>query len=301
MAEHKRSAVDYRVSGLQSPQRLDKTLRDAFPQWGRKAVGAAITDGSVSVNGKGVWLASWQVRNGDRIRVENPPADLEQPPTFFDPAWLLADDDAIIAVDKPAGLLSESTRWGKGENLWALAQEHFGEALTLFHRLDRDTSGVVLFTRSQKYPEINKTLDALFQQRRVDKLYLALVAYPNELQPEGEIVLPLAEDPNRRDQMRVVRSGGQWAKTRYRLDAPHSNRQPVWLWPETGRTHQLRVHLAHLGAPILGDRLYGDASSAPRLMLHAHRIGLPAGGGMEEVAYEAAIPNPFAQALAIGS
>lgn len=281
----------YTVKGLSAPQRLDKTLRTAFPDWSRKATDAAINDRRVTVNGKPVWLGSWQVRNGDRIVVVDPPTAVERGPRIFDPAWILADTGAIIAIDKPAGLLSESNRWGAGVNLWALAEAHFQTPLTLFHRLDRDTSGVVLLTRSQTYPEINRLLDHAFQQRTVQKTYYALVVSPNRLAEEGEIRLPLDHDPKHRDRMIVVRSGGQWARTLYEVEPSQDTSQAVWLYPETGRAHQLRVHLAAMGAPILGDRLYGDRDSAARLMLHAHRIMLPALADAAEVEFVAPIPT----------
>lgn len=283
----------YTVKGLSAPQRLDKALRAAFPEWSRKATDAAINEKRVSVNGKPVWLGSWQVRNGDKITIAEPPEAIDRGPQAFDATWVLADTGAIIAIDKPAGLLSEANRWGKGVNLWALAEAHFGAPLTLFHRLDRDTSGVVLFTRAQQFPEINRLLDRHFQQRTVRKIYFAHVAYPNRLAEEGEIRLPLDHDPRQRDRMVVVRSGGQWAKTLYKTEPPHNGFQPVWLYPETGRTHQLRVHLAALGAPILGDRLYGEEASAPRLMLHAQSLAIPEQVGNPILEFAAPFPAEF--------
>lgn len=273
-------AVTLTLAGLGAPQRLDRALRDRFPAWGRKAVGEAIYVGRVWVNGKQVWLSSWQVKNGDRIEVRNPPppkaASVEaDPPTAFDPAWLIADAGELLAVNKPSGLLSEPTRWGTGVNLRDLAQRHFGDVI-LFHRLDRDTSGVLLLTRPGK---VNRWLAAVFARREVQKQYVALVRAPAPLPAEGVFTACLAPDEARMDRMVVVAQGGQHATTRFalgeRFAGPLGDVQLVQLWPETGRTHQLRVHLAHAGAPILGDILYGAASTAPRLMLHAWRIALP--------------------------
>lgn len=281
------------VAGLAAPQRLDKTLRAAFPNWSRKETEAAINEKRVRVNGQPIWLGSWQVKNGDKITVTDPPQEIERGPETFDPAWIIADAGEVIAIDKPAGLLSEANRWGKGVNLWALAEAHFGAKLTLFHRLDRDTSGVILFTRNGANAEFNRMLDRQFQQRSVQKTYYAHVAHPNQLAASGEIRKPLGEDPRHEDRMKVVRSGGKWALTRYETLAPRGNFQPVWLHPETGRTHQLRVHLASMGAPILGDRLYGNAATAPRLMLHAHAIMLPGMAGFPEYRFVAPIPREF--------
>jgi len=286
-------SAKYTVKGLSAPQRLDKVLRAAFPDWSRRATDAAINEKRVSVNGKPVWLGSWQVRNGDKIAVADPPEAMERGPQVFDPAWVIADTGAVIAIDKPAGLLSEANRWGKGVNLWALAEAHFNTSLTLFHRLDRDTSGVVLFTRPTEFSEVNRLLAEQFQQRKVQKTYLAHVAFPNRLAAEGEIRLPIDHDPKQRDRVMVVRSGGQWARTLYRTETRRDNVQPVWLYPETGRTHQLRVHLAALGAPILGDRVYGKQDSAPRLMLHAWRVAFTAFGGNGDFSFTAPLPSGF--------
>ncbi|MFO0814464.1 MAG: RluA family pseudouridine synthase [Gemmatales bacterium] len=272
-------------------QRLDQALRHHFPQWGRKEIGRAISMRRVKVNGKVVWLASWKVFRGDTIETEVP-ADVKPVPTAsFDPAWLIADDGDIVAINKPAGLLSAPSRSVHAVNLHDLAKAHFGELL-LFHRLDRDTSGVVLLTRPGR---INKLLDKAFKTREVTKEYRAAVAWPHHLKPEGVIEARLGMDPARRDQMVVVAVGGQHAVTRYELipNMTGRNVQHVRLWPETGRTHQLRVHLAHLGSPILGDRLYGNVHSAKRLMLHAHRLELPALGEKPARTYLAPLPAGF--------
>jgi RluA family pseudouridine synthase len=280
-----------KLTGLDSEVRLDQALRQHFPGWGRKEIGTAISNKRVRVNGKVVWLASWKVHNGDTIEAEVPVEHRPKPAEVFDPRWLIADDGDIVAINKPAGLLSAPSRSVHAVNLHDLAKAHFGELL-LFHRLDRDTSGVVLLTRPGK---INKLLDAAFKTREVTKEYMAVIAWPHQLSASGEINARLDVDPARRDQMIVVPHGGQHALTRYQL-VPHvegSKHQHIQLWPETGRTHQLRVHLAHVGSPILGDRLYGSIHSARRLMLHAHRLELPALGEKGERTFMAELPGDF--------
>lgn len=281
-----------KLAHLPEPLRLDQALRQQFPKWGRKDIGRAISSKRVRVNGKVVWLASWEVMNGDVIEADVPAAFKSHPAEAFDPNWLIADDGDIVAVNKPAGLLVAPSRNPEVVNLHKLAMDRFGK-LILFHRLDRDTSGVVLLTRPGK---INKLLDAAFKTRDVTKEYRAVIAWPHQLKESGEIDIRLEMDPQRRDQMIVVEQGGQHALTRYEL-IPRSNydtrQQHIKLWPETGRTHQLRVHLAHLGSPILGDRLYGRESSAKRLMLHSHRLELPALGEKPERCYVAPLPEGF--------
>ena len=279
------------IQGLTKPTRLDRALRDRFPAWGRQAIQQLISAQKVRVNGKAVWLASWQINNGDKLELLTTPPAKPTPPQRFADDWLLAQEADLIVVNKPAGLLAESPQFREGVNLLDLARARFGD-LILFHRLDRDTSGVVLLTRPGP---VNQYLDQAFKSSQIQKSYLAVVAMPNQLQPEGLINARLDSHPQRRDMMTVVGRGGKHAITAYKIVAEDKSnrRQLVELYPQTGRTHQLRVHLAHLGAPILGDRLYGDGASAERLLLHAQQIVLPALDGYVQRSYRAPLPAEF--------
>ena len=282
--------TEFTARSLAKPTRLDRVLRNQFPLWGRQAVQRLITAGKVQLNGRVVWLASWEVQNGDRLQIAAPPAPKTAPPATFDEAWVIAEEEDLIAINKPAGLLSEPKRFSRTPNLLELASARFG-SLVLFHRLDRDTSGIVLLTRPG---EFNKYLDAAFKSHTILKEYLAVVASPNRLAPGGIIDVPLGPDPERRDRMKVVERGGQPAVTRYRVESEEKGRQRVRLWPTTGRTHQLRLHLAHLGAPILGDRLYGPRPREDqRLLLHAERLELPATDKNPARSFAAPLPEGF--------
>lgn len=273
-----------------TPRRLDRVLRARYPDAGRQSIQRLIADKQVQVNGKTVWLASWQVAGGDEIAVAQPPARLPDQPKSFDPAWLIAEAKDIIAINKPAGLLSEPANRADRASLLQLASLAFG-AVTLFHRLDRDTSGVLLMTRGGT---VNQRMARAFKTRSVLKDYVAEVAVPNRLEATGTIITRMDTDPNRRDRSIVVSKGGHPAVTHYAVIKDANGRQWVRLRPETGRMHQLRVHMASLGAPILGDRLYGDITSAERLMLHAHRITLPADLFGADTTFTAPLPPEFA-------
>jgi len=280
----------FTARGLAKSTRLDRVLRDQFPLWGRQAVQRLIAAGKVQLNGRVVWLASWEVHNGDRLEIVSPPSPKTPPPALFDDAWVIAEEPYLIAINKPAGLLCEPKRFSPTANLLELASARFGP-LVLFHRLDRDTSGIVLLTRPGA---INKYLDTAFKRHTILKEYVAVVATPHRLATSGVIDLRLGPDPERRDRMMVVQRGGQRAVTRYSLETAAGGRQRVRLWPETGRTHQLRLHLSHLGAPILGDRLYGPRLSEPqRLLLHALRLTLPATDEYPEIGFLAPLPEEF--------
>ena len=289
-ASEKPAAVRLVARDLHAPVRLDRFLRDQFPDAGRRSLQSLISGGRVSINGKLVRLSSWEVRNGDRVELPSVPRAKPRPFTAFDESWLIADDGDFIVVNKPAGLLAEPTRYTNAVSLLKLAEARFGK-VTLFHRLDRDTSGVILLTRSQT---ANRYLDHAFQQRTVAKEYIAVVQAPNRLEASGVIDVAIGHHPDRRDMMAAVETGGKPATTHYQIFAETDALQWVQLQPHTGRTHQLRVHLAHLDAPILGDRLYSDdRRPATRLMLHALRIMLPAAEAFPERTFSAPIPADF--------
>ena len=198
------------------------------------------------------------------------------PPT--EPIKVLHEDHEIVVVDKPSGLLSVP---GKGENLadclLSRVQEAYPMAL-LVHRLDRDTSGVMIFALS---PHAQRHLGLQFEKRQTKKTYVARVW--GRLEPrKGTVDLPLIVDwPNRPKQM-VCHETGKAAVTDWRVQRYGESETRVRLMPKTGRSHQLRVHMLAMGHPILGDPFYaeGAAREFPRLMLHSEELRLrhPDGG-----------------------
>lgn len=183
---------------------------------------------------------------------------------------ILYQDDALLVLEKPSGLLSVPGRGAdKQDSLTLRVQAEYPDAINV-HRLDMETSGVMVMARN---PMVHRQLSRLFQERRVSKHYVAIVD-GNLIQTRGEIDLPLITDwPNRPRQI-VDHENGKAAKTNFTVI--HRNRADnttrLELRPETGRTHQLRVHLLSIGHAILGDRLYADDNArtrADRLMLHA--------------------------------
>jgi tRNA pseudouridine32 synthase / 23S rRNA pseudouridine746 synthase len=177
----------------------------------------------------------------------------------------------LVAIDKPHGLLSVPGRYGQ-PNAQQLLEQQLAIKLYPAHRLDQDTSGVLLFTKNLK---IYHWVAQQFAERRVQKVYWAVLAGDVQAN-EGVIELPLAADLDHRPKQKVDQECGKPAVTQFRVIKRQDNRTWVELRPFTGRTHQLRVHMAiSLEAPILGDRLYGN-ESAERLCLHAQQLTLPA-------------------------
>lgn len=177
-------------------------------------------------------------------------------------------DARLVVIDKPAGLLSVPGRT-EPDCASARVQAAYPDAL-IVHRLDQATSGLLLFARG---PDAQRELSADFAERRVGKLYIAVVA--GRLDGEGLIDLPLAADWPNRPRQRVDLERGKPSQTRWRVLAHEGGHTRVALEPLTGRSHQLRVHLAHLGHAILGDALYAApaiAAASPRLLLHASEL-----------------------------
>ena len=179
-------------------------------------------------------------------------------------------DDRLIVVDKPAGLLSVPGR-SETDCASARVQALYPDAL-IVHRLDQATSGLLLFGRGAA---AQRELSAVFAARRVAKVYVAIVA--GQLHGEGLIDLPLGPDWPNRPRQQVDLARGKASQTRWQVLAHEGPHTRVRLEPLTGRTHQLRVHLAALGHAILGDALYAApdvAAASPRLLLHASELGV---------------------------
>jgi tRNA pseudouridine32 synthase/23S rRNA pseudouridine746 synthase len=197
-------------------------------------------------------------------------SDAYNPPS--EPLEILHEDAHIILVNKPSGLLSVP---GKGEHLAdcliSRLQAVFPTAL-LVHRLDRDTSGVMVFAQT---PAAQRHLGLQFEKRMTKKTYVARV-YGDVEGDEGTVDLPLIVDwPNRPKQM-VDHENGKPAVTEWKVIKRGDNETRMRLMPKTGRSHQLRVHMLALGHPILGDPFYaeGEALAFPRLMLHSEELKL---------------------------
>jgi tRNA pseudouridine32 synthase / 23S rRNA pseudouridine746 synthase len=225
---------------------------------------------------------------------------------------VVAVDECLVVVDKPANLPSVPGRAaGLDDCAWSRVRLQHADALVV-HRLDMATSGLLLFARGA---QAQRHLSRAFEDRAVDKRYLADV-HGRVDADEGTIDVPLAADWPNRPRQRVDHSGGRAALTRYRVierrDAGSAKAVTrLELQPVTGRSHQLRVHLAWMGHPIVGDSLYAAAPSAstptlpspqalrgqhlepslPRLRLHAHRLELPHPAQGRRVRFEAALPS----------
>lgn len=206
-----------------------------------------------------------------------------------DPLSVLHDDHEILVVDKPSGLLSVPGRGAHlADCLLTRVQAVFPQAL-LVHRLDRDTSGVMVFALT---PHAQRHLGLQFEKRQTRKTYLADVA--GRLEPRTGIVdLPLIVDWPNRPRQKVDHEHGKPALTEWKVLRHQTDSTRVRLFPKTGRSHQLRVHMLALGHPILGDPFYaeGPARDAARLMLHSESLRLRHPDGGRSLTFKS--PCPF--------
>ena len=204
------------------------------------------------------------------------------------PLAILHHDHELLLVDKPSGLLSVP---GKGEHLAdcliARVQAVFAEAL-LVHRLDRDTSGVMVFALTR---HAQRHLGLQFEKRQVKKTYIARV-FGRVAGKTGTVDLPLIVDWPNRPLQHVDFENGKPAVTDWRVLKYEENATRMRLFPQTGRSHQLRVHMREIGHPILGDPFYatGEARKAPRLMLHAESLRLRHPDGGKGLTFKAKCP-----------
>lgn len=198
-------------------------------------------------------------------------------------------DDALVVADKPAGMPTVPGRPVELHDcLWRRVQADVPDALVV-HRLDMATSGLVLFARGL---DPQRRLGQAFAQRQVAKTYVAVVDGEVPAQA-GEIDLPLAADWPNRPRQQVDVHAGKPSLTRWRVLAREAGRTRLALEPLTGRTHQLRVHLAAIGHPILGDTLYADARSAaaaPRLLLHASALAFAHPDDARPLRFDSVVP-----------
>ncbi len=257
-------------------QRLDRYLTTVVPKTSRAFLQRLIEEDRVRVNDR-VVKASHRVSPGEKLWVEIPPPEpMELQPEAI-PLSIIYEDEWLLIVDKPAGLVVHPAPGHSGGTLVNALLAHAKQLSTLagpfkpgiVHRLDKDTSGLLVVAKDD---HTHRKLARQFANREVRRVYLAWVKGA-VTQEEGTIEAPIGRHPVNRQRMAVRYEASREAITRYRVLKRFPTKTLLELTPQTGRTHQLRVHLAHLGHPILGDSRYGIKGDFPRQALHAHRLG----------------------------
>lgn len=293
-----------------TPGRLDAVLAD-LAGVSRSQVAGWIAGGQVQVGGVVVQKASLKLRGGEALTVQvPPPPDATVAPEAI-PLDVLYEDDVLIAVNKPPGMVTHPApgvttgtlvnallgRMSLPEQPGAAGPDGYRPGIV--HRLDRDTSGVLVVAKTV---EAHARLAAAFKDRETRKTYLAVAAGTWKAEGPVDVNAPIGRHPTARQRMTVGGANPREAQTRFTpLEAhPDGHGRTLALvraQPHTGRTHQIRVHLAHLGSPILGDPVYGRESAVmPRHALHAHFLTLPHPVTGEALRLHAPVPDDLLNA-----
>lgn len=270
-------------------ERLDQYVVRHFSELSRASAVKLIETGKVEVNNLAVTKPGYKLRQDDVVEINYVPEDHPPIPAIELP--LIYEDKSCVVIDKPAGLLSHSKGAFNPEPsvatwLRSRIEGMHGERAGIVHRLDRSTSGVMICAKT---PEALLWLQKQFSQRKVKKAYVAVVSGVMK-ESEAIVDMPIERNPKKPAMFRVG-SNGKSAITAYKVLKSDGKRSLLELKPTTGRTHQLRVHLEHLGHPILGDKFYGG-SQANRLYLHAKSLELTLPNKNRQV-FESLVPSAF--------
>ncbi|CAN5721897.1 RluA family pseudouridine synthase [soil metagenome] len=295
--------IELEVTHEHSGLRLDRFLALVLPDFSRSRLQTLIKDGCVRLNGEQPRTRD-AVKNGDRVTVEVPALEKIEAEAEAIPLHILYEDDDLLVLDKPAGMVVHPGA-GNAEHTLVNALLSHCRSLSgiggkerpgIVHRLDKETSGCLVVAKNDA---THRELSRQFAARTVKKTYLALVA--GRLRQEtGTIDAPIARHPIHRQRMSVARhSRGRSALTEYRVLRAGQEMSLVECALHSGRTHQIRVHLHHLGHPLMGDKLYAPklAKDFPRQMLHAWRLGFTHPTSGEWQLCEAPLPEDFKAAL----
>ncbi len=267
--------------------RLDHFLKESLPNMSRTHIVKLLKENRVTLNGKPVLKKNHEICIDDVVELEIPEeVEKEYIPTFQ--FTKLFEDEHLLIIDKPAGIsvhvgagLRQETildvfmyNYPQIKEIQAQVKDQDAERPGIVHRLDKDTSGIIILAKDLLSM---KRLQKQFKRRDIKKTYLALAAGRMRYR-HGTIDAPIIRSPKNRTRFMVTRWDSELAEfareavTDYSVIREFDKFSFVKLMPQTGRTHQLRVHLSHHGAPVLGDKVYGKVSTFERLALHAHKL-----------------------------
>jgi len=288
----------FEYSGVKG-ERLDKFLVTRIPEFSRSRIQGLIRDGFIQINQIAAKKAGQELEPGQVIDVRVPPSVPTGLIPEAIPLEVVFENNDLLVINKPAGMVVHPAAGHATGTLVQAALAHAPEMEGIggelrpgvVHRLDKETSGLILMAKNDR---THRWLQDQFRLRRVVKEYLALVdGFPPT--PQGRIEAPVGRDPSHRKQMAVQTPGkGREAVSEYRTLESYRLHALLEVHPLTGRTHQIRLHLAFIHCPIVGDRLYGHRRpSLPigRHFLHAHRLTITLPGTAAPVTYEAPLPD----------
>ena len=285
--------------------RIDKWLSDHVEHLGRSAVQKLCDNGRVLIDGNPV-LKSCKLRGGETIEVLVPlPERLDVLPEDI-PLDIVYEDESLLVVNKPKGMVVHPAPGNYTGTLVNALLFHCGDRLSsingvirpgIVHRIDKDTSGLLIVAKGD---EAHQKLAEQIKAHTFTREYEAVVYYSVK-EEEGVVDLPIGRHPTERKRMAVVRQGGRNATTHYRVTARYQGFTHLQLRLETGRTHQIRVHMAYIGHPVVGDEVFGPKKVITQTQgqcLHARKIGFihPVSG--EYMEFNSELPEYFSGFLA---
>jgi len=293
-------------------ERLDTFLRSQFPTISRGAIQRLIEQGDILVDGKPV-KATHAPRTGEKIEIHWPDAKPATAAPQEIPLDILFEDDDLLVLNKPPDMVVHPSAGHDDNTLVNALLHHCAGQLSgiggvarpgIVHRLDKETSGCLVVAKNDP---THLALSTQFAGREVEKIYCAIVC--GAVTPErGDIRANIARHPTHRKRMAVTDGSGREAWTGYRVLERLREATLVEALLHTGRTHQIRVHFKHLGFPVVGDATYGNRQNkrlveltgytAPRQMLHAHKLAFKHPGTGKRMNFEAPLPEDFEKAMA---
>lgn len=294
--------------------RIDKYLQGRFPRFSRSGIQKLIKEGAITVNAKPT-KPSYEINPGDKIDLILPPLEPKEIKAENIPLQVLFEDQYLVAVSKPANMVSHPARGYQSGTLVNAMMYHCQQLSKsddpirpgIVHRLDKDTTGVIVLAKDD---EAHWRLALQFERRKIHKEYLAVVEGEFELDSD-RIEAAIGTHPSMHERYAVREGVGRSAATVYQVIERLNGFTFVRLLPETGRTHQLRVHMSHLRHPIVADKLYGarpitvgqlfgtdDATPImPRFALHAHKIQFRHPITGQDMVIQAPLPADFQNLL----
>ena len=289
----------------QTPERLDKFLVEQLQEFSRSRIQGLITDGFVEVNGRPAKKAGQPLESGFSVIVRVPPPAPTGLIAEDIPLDILFENEDLVVVNKPAGMVVHPAA---GHSSGTLVNAMLGydpdiegiggeERPGVVHRLDKETSGLILLAKNER---AHRWLQDQFRLRQVDKTYLALVDGKPPT-PSGRVEAHIGRDPSHRRRMAIVpESRGREAISEYKAIESFRHHTLLEFHPLTGRTHQIRLHCAFLGCPIVGDAVYGKKKFSVELerhFLHAYRLKITLPGEKETRLFEAPMPEELERVL----
>ena len=285
--------------------RLDKYLVTCLPEFSRSRIAGLIDDGFVSVNAKAARKAGQKIETGDEIEVRIPPVQSVGLVGEQIPLDIIFENDDLVVVNKPAGMVVHPAA---GHQSGTLVHAVLGyqpdiegiggeERPGVVHRLDKDTSGLIVLAKNER---AHRWLQDQFRLRKVEKTYLALVDGQPPT-PTGRVEAPIGRDPSHRKKMAIMPPGkGRDAVSEYKTLETFARHTLLEFHPQTGRTHQIRLHCAFLGCPIVADPIYGHKHvtvNLKRHFLHAYQLKIVLPGEKKARVFEASLPPELRMVL----